>query len=264
MLGNALTPEQILAEIERYDSRMSGILSRFEGANLESMSIASTDGGTCDQLVLEIADLFTDALGPNAYTTNIMNLYNGGIQHFERTPSFRSVEQILAVIRAAHTRFARNPEILEKKRAEEFLRRKENVFIIHGRDEAKWRELKDLVQNTFRLNPIILNEQPNFGKTIIEKFEHYAETCNYAIALFTPDDEVHVNDAIYLQARPNVIYELGWFCGRLKRPSVMLLLKQETSMFSDFGGIVQKRFKTDISEAEGEIRKELTAAGLLE
>jgi len=144
------------------------------------------------------------------------------------------------------------------------MRQREHVFIIHGRDEAKWRELKDIIANTFRLKPIILIEQPDNGKTVIEKFEHYAETCSYAIALFTPDDEIHVNNETYLQARPNVIYELGWFCGRLSRSYTMLLLKEGTSMFSDFAGIIQKRFRSHVSELEGEIRKDLTAAGVLE
>jgi predicted nucleotide-binding protein len=161
------------------------------------------------------------------------------MQHFNHGnyldgPSFSSVQGILAVIRAAHTRLKRNPKLLEKKQAEEHTRQKENIFVIHSRDEAKWRELKDIIKNTFRLNPLILAEQPDIGKTVIEKFEHYAETCSYAIALFTPDDEVHCNGDTYLQARPNVIYELGWFCGRLDRSSIMLLLKDGTSIFSDF------------------------------
>jgi len=120
-----------------------------------------------------------------------------------------------------------------------------------------------MVANTFHLKPIILSEQPNIGRTVIEKFEHYAETCSYAIALFTPDDEVHFNEETYLQARPNVIYELGWFCGRLGRSSTMLLLKEGTSMFTDFAGIIQMRFKANVSELEGEIRKDLIAAGIL-
>ena len=99
---------------------------------------------------------------------------------------------------------------------------------------------------------------------MIEKFEHYAETCSYAIAIFTPDDEVTTKGETYLQARPNVIYEIGWFCGRLGRSGVMLLLKEGTSIFSDFGGIIQKRFTSNVTERVIEIRKDLIAAGVLE
>lgn len=105
-----------------------------------------------------------------------------------------------------------------------------------------------------------LCEQP---QTIIEKFEHYAEKCAYAMALFTPDDEITFGEEKYLQARPNVIYELGWFCGRLGRGSVMLLLKESTSIFTDFGGIIQKRFSANVAEKVIEIRRDLIAAGIL-
>jgi len=81
--------------------------------------------------------------------------------------------------------------------------------------------------------------------------------------LFTPDDEVRSNGDAYLQARPNVIYELGWFCRRLDRSSKMLVLKDGRSMFSDFGRIIQKVFQTNVSELEREIRRDLTAAGIL-
>ncbi len=260
-----LDVEQFLGAIARYESRLSGILSRFRGTDHRgNISIDPTDLGTYSQLILEISDLFIDAIGTNSYSSNIILHFNAGTQNYVGSPSYRSVETILSIIRAAHTRFTRNPALFSKKQAEEHLRVKENVFIIHGRDEAKWRELKDIIGNNFRLKPLILNEQPDFGKTVIEKFEHYAETCSYAVALFTPDDEVRSGADTYLQARPNVIYELGWFCGRLQRSSVMLLLKEGTSMFSDFGGIVQKRFKVQISELVVDIGKELAASGMID
>ncbi len=139
------------------------------------------------------------------------------------------------------------------------------MFLIHGRDEAKWRELKDILKSEFRLNPIVLLEQPDAGcKTVIEKFEHYAQRCSYAIAVFTADDEVTSGGDTYLQVRPNVIYELGWFCGRLDRSGAMLLLKEGTSLFSDFGGIIQKRFTQNISEKVIEIKRDLVAAGVVD
>ena len=111
----------------------------------------------------------------------------------------------------------------------------------------------------------MLLDQPDAGcKTVIEKFEWYAQKCSYAIAVFTPDDEVTSNGEVYLQARPNVIYEIGWFCGMLERSGAMLLLKEGTSVFSDFGGIIQKRFAQNISEKIVEIKKDLVAAGILE
>jgi hypothetical protein len=44
----------------------------------------------------------------------------------------------------------------------------------------------------------------------------------------------------------------------------MLLLKDGTSLFSDFGGIIQKRFAQNISEKVVEIKRDLVAAGVIE
>lgn len=250
--------------LREYKSALKKILSRFVH-EYESLNIKTEDDPIYRQSVLEIIDLFNDALGNNQYSSLTTMHYNEGLTNFSRSPSYKSVENIIGVIGAAITRFKRQPEILEKRKTEEALRQKQNVFIIHGSDEAKWRELKDLLRSELRLNPIILNEQADIGKTLIEKFENYADTCSYAIAIFTPDDEVvsKTGDK-YLQARPNVIYELGWFCGRLGRKSVMLLLKEGTNIFSDFGGIVQKRFSNNVTEILSEIRNDLVAIGILD
>lgn len=257
-----MTAEQVIEEMARYEALLAGVLSRFVKMP-RSMNISPDDDPVYRQIIIEICDLLTDAIGENTYSHNIINTFNEGISNYTGSPSFKSVETILGFVRAALTRFKRQSHLLTKRQDGEILRRKGNIFIIHGREEAKWRELKSIVKDRFSLNPIILSEQPDVGKTIIEKFEHYAQSCSYAIALFTPDDEVKSNGDVYLQARPNVIYELGWFCGKINRSRVMLLLKEGTSMFSDFGGIAQKRFKNNISEIILDITKDLVAVGII-
>lgn len=256
--------EIFIKTIREYKANLEKILSRFK-RGYDSITIHSEDDPIYRRMVIEIVDLFNDAIGSNQYSSMIVSHFNDGITNFFRSPSYKSVENIIGVLGAAITRFERQPDILEKKKTEDALRQKQNVFIIHGSDEAKWRELKDILQSSLRLNPIILQEQADTGKTLIEKFEHYANTCSYAIAIFTPDDEVlNKNGEQYLQARTNVIYELGWFCGRLGRNGVMLLLKEDTSIFSDFGGIVQKRFAKNVSEIISEIRNDLIQCGILD
>ncbi len=256
--------DQIIDEVKRYESELAGILTRFT-RNRNGIHIGRGDDPIFRQYVRELVDLFNDILGQNSYSSQIVGEFHEGVSNFVGSPSYKSVENILSVVRAALTRFNRSPELLVRKKAEENLRHREDIFVIHGRDEAKWRELKDILKTEFRLNPIVLLEQPDAGcKTVIEKFEHYAQTCSYAIAVFTPDDEVTSNGDAYLQARPNVIYEIGWFCGRLGRSGAMLLLKEGTSVFSDFGGIIQKRFAQNISEKVIEIKKDLVAAGILD
>lgn len=141
------------------------------------------------------------------------------------------------------------------------------IFIIHGHNEAKWRELEKLLKNDFGLDPVILGEQPDRGSTtLIDKFEYYAEQCSYAFALFTPDDIVENNGKKYFQPRPNVIYELGWFVARLGRRNTCLILQSSNDtieMFSDFQGVIQKRFKQDIKEIYKDILVELKDVGVI-
>jgi len=257
-----LIPDKIVAELERYESELARILGGFKRTS-SGIHIGDGDEPLYRQYARELVDLYNDVLGPNVYSKQLSAEYSNGFGMYG-APSFKGVENVLSVVKASLTRLRRSPDLLTRRQSQEALRHRENVFIIHGRDEAKWRELKDIIKSEFRLNPIVLIEQPDAGcKTVIEKFERYAETCTYAIAVFTPDDEVKYGAESYLQARPNVIYELGWFCGTLGRGGAMLLLKEGTEMFSDFGGIIQKRFRTNISERVVEIRKDLEAAGVL-
>lgn len=48
---------------------------------------------------------------------------------------------------------------------------------------------EDYLQNDLGFpEPVVLSERPSFGKTIIEKFEHYARNVDVTFVLFTPDD----------------------------------------------------------------------------
>ena len=127
-----------------------------------------------------------------------------------------------------------------------FLRRKRKVFLIHGHDEANLFRLQKLLYD-LDLKPIVLSEinYPS-SEAIIERFEKVGSKCHYAIALCTPDDLIHKEENEYSQPRPNVIYELGWFCGKKGRKRVMILLKEQTNVFSDFHGIIYSKFKEDV------------------
>jgi predicted nucleotide-binding protein len=114
-----------------------------------------------------------------------------------------------------------------------------NIFIIHGHDELNTRRLTQLLQNHFHLNPIAMLSKPGMSRPLIEKFEEEAQNCSFAFGLFTPDDEIINAANRYKQARPNVIYEVGWFVGRLGKHRVTLLLKQGTNIHSDLDGVLQ-------------------------
>jgi predicted nucleotide-binding protein len=138
------------------------------------------------------------------------------------------------------------------------------VFIVHGHDEAKKWELKNYLV-TLGLEPIILHEQDDLGKTIIEKFEYYAAQCKFAFILLTPDDVAHESDATERawRARQNVIMELGWFMAKLGRERVLMLHKGRVEIPSDILGIVYLSFEKSVMETGEKIRQRLKGEGLL-
>jgi hypothetical protein len=62
-----------------------------------------------------------------------------------------------------------------------------DVFIVHGQDEPAKTEVARLVERA-GLNAVILREQPNAGRTIIEKFEDHGGSAGFAVVILTPDD----------------------------------------------------------------------------
>lgn len=142
--------------------------------------------------------------------------------------------------------------------------RSKEVFIIHGRDETNLLRLEKLLRDRWHLNPIVLKAEPEKGRTVIEKFEQEAKRASYAIALFTPDDQIKLSETEYMQARPNVIFELGWFYGQLERQRVCILFKVGTKIHSDLRGIITIEFKETVDETIVRLENELKAAGLVE
>lgn len=120
------------------------------------------------------------------------------------------------------------------------------IFIVHGHDDEMVHAVGRFVKK-IGYEPVILREQPNQGRTIIEKFEDYADV-PYAIVLFTPDDLGRAKDKNNLQPRPrqNVIFELGFFIGKLGRDKVVVLHKvvEKFEMLSDFNGVLFQPYKS--------------------
>lgn len=117
------------------------------------------------------------------------------------------------------------------------------VFVVHGHDDAAKNGVARFIEK-MRLHPIILHEQPNGGRTVIEKFETYSNDVAFAVVLLTPDDlareacdgaDVH---ELKSRARQNVIMELGYFIGRLGRNRVCALHKRDVELPSDYQGVI--------------------------
>jgi predicted nucleotide-binding protein len=114
------------------------------------------------------------------------------------------------------------------------------VFIVHGHNDAVKESIARFIEK-LGLIPIILHEQPNKGRTIIEKFIDYSEV-GFAVVLLTADDIGGVKSAPEnkqkLRARQNVIFELGYFIGQLGRDRVCALYEDGVELPSDYQGVI--------------------------
>lgn len=136
---------------------------------------------------------------------------------------------------------------------------KDKVFIVHGHDKG----LKYQVSNLLRrigLNPIILHEEENLGRTIIEKLEECSQNAYAAVILFTPDDigRGQSEETASARGRQNVVFEAGFFIGLLGRKRTILIKSDKSvELPGDLDGMV---YTEDMVEFK--IAKELKAMGL--
>lgn len=139
------------------------------------------------------------------------------------------------------------------------------IFIVHGHDEAKKWELKNFLAR-LNLDPVILHEQDDLGKTIIEKFEYYAAACSFAFVLLTPDDvaprEPNTQEAEW-RARQNVIMELGWFMAKFGRQRVIIIQKGHVEIPSDILGVLYLPVRESIEEVSEKIRQRLRTENVI-
>lgn len=177
---------------------------------------------------------------------------------------FPNVVQDLFCLRATESALEQTLDQVNRDMAK-FAGDNKKVFIVHGQNEAKKLELKDFLSK-LALDPMILHQENDLGKTIIEKFEHYASQCAFAIVLLTPEDKQTPADDSKEQkwrARQNVILELGWFMAKLGRDRVLLLHKGDLEIPSDISGVIYAPFRESVTEAGETIRDRLKGVGLL-
>jgi hypothetical protein len=166
------------------------------------------------------------------------------------------------------------------------LKNSNKVFVVHGHNDT----IKDAVATyleSLNLEPIILHLQPSLGKTIIEKVEHYSDV-GFAVILLTKDDlgcilgplefiptqepvgifskktVIHAGRPWGKQnprARQNVIFEFGYFIGRLGRNRVAALCEEGIERPSDIDGLVYISLDNE-GLWESALKKEIEAAGI--
>jgi predicted nucleotide-binding protein len=168
------------------------------------------------------------------------------------------------------------------------LKKSNKIFIVHGHDGKIKNEVEEFLRS-LHLDPIILHKQASLGKTIIEKVEHYSDV-GFAVIVLTGDDRAskyveyvlsdrpqnptkedlvaereHTLDRFEMslkpRARQNVIFEFGYFIGKLGRNKVVALCQEKVERPSDIDGLIYIPLDNK-GEWKKELKKEIEAAGI--
>jgi predicted nucleotide-binding protein len=135
------------------------------------------------------------------------------------------------------------------------------VFLVHGRDEDARNEVA-LFLRKIGLEDIVLHQRPNRGRHLHTKFQEEAEGASFAVILMTPDDDGGlVGEPQQRRARQNVVFELGFFIGKLETPHVAAFIGPGVEKPSDFDGICWIEFGR-APKWKIELARELKEAGV--
>lgn len=144
------------------------------------------------------------------------------------------------------------------------------VFVVHGKDELAKTSLETLLHE-MGLETIVLHRQADEGQTIIEKFEKHSDV-GYAFILLTPDEIAYFAHEDSLpdderkkekRARANVIFEFGYFVGKLGRNKVCCVYTGDVSLPSDVSGMIYKKYISSVEEVAYSITKDLKVVGII-
>ena len=131
-------------------------------------------------------------------------------------------------------------------------------FLVHGRNDTKKLEVARFIETNLDKRVIILHEQASRSKTIIEKIESHSDV-DFAVCLYTADDIGSINEEnpnFKKRARQNVVFEAGYFIGKLGRENVIILMDSDIEKPSDNDGIIYLSFS---NQWKDDLRKEIEA-----
>ena len=145
------------------------------------------------------------------------------------------------------------------------------IFIVHGHDETTKISVARFLEK-LDLEVVILHEQADKGRTIIEKIEVNSSEVDigYAVVLFTPDDmgmavskldKSSPKPPLRHRARQNVVFELGYFIAKLGRSRVRAMYVEGVELPGDYQGVIYTKLDNSGSW-KLELAREIKAAGI--
>ena len=131
------------------------------------------------------------------------------------------------------------------------------VFISHGRS-SDWREVQSHIEKDVNIATLELAQEPNKGRTVLQKLNEESGKCSFAVVVMTGDDDLGIGAP---RARENVMHEIGFFQAKYGLANVCLLHEEGTNIPSNIHGLVYVPFpKRLVSATFGVLGRELRAA----
>lgn len=130
------------------------------------------------------------------------------------------------------------------------------VFISHGR-ASDWREVQSYIERDIKIPTLELAQEPNLGRTVLQKLEQEAAGCTSAVIVMTGED---MDADGNLRARENVLHEIGFLQSEFGLSAVCVLYEEGTSIPSNIHGLVYIPFPKGRVEATfGALTRELNS-----
>lgn len=138
------------------------------------------------------------------------------------------------------------------------------IFIIHGRDSSKSDKVATLL-GKLKLDFVLLDYNSEEERKA-KDFHKIAKECDYAIAIFTPDDlgrETTPSSHEKFRASQNVLFQLGYFLSHVGRKNIMILYSEDKEIESpvNFDGFAHAPFDA-ANQWKQTLVKELSNAGI--
>jgi predicted nucleotide-binding protein len=258
-----LSPDEVEKGIRRLERQLEKVRA-FDPTNLDPQDPYSTVRPYEESVKTALAETF--GVGTVEYIRfqgaarfDWPIFIGGSIPHHEKIEHVakdrnRSIQLLVSAVELLRDRLDdQGASIASKGGAHPPVAASDRIFIVHGHDDGPKEAVARFIER-LGYRPVVLHEQPNRGRTIIQKFQEEAADVGFAIVLMTPDDQM---PSKAFRARQNVVLELGFFLGRLGPGRVAAIVKDAVETPSDFDGVIYIPYDSGWKQA---VAKELAAA----
>lgn len=121
--------------------------------------------------------------------------------------------------------------------------RPKRIFLSHGRS-LDWMKVQNYLERDLKYSTLELAQEPNLGRTVLQKLSDETSRCSYAVIVMTGDDRVEDE----IRARENVLHEIGFLQAKYGLRNVALLHEAGVNIPSNIHGLVYIQFVKDYIE----------------